>query len=45
MTQFPQDPPPMPDGFMEAIQADPGAFADAMGGGMEAMQSHMEANP
>jgi len=49
MTQFPDmggaNMPPMPDGFMEAVQADPGAFADAMGGGMEAMQAHMEANP
>ena len=44
-TQFPNDFPPMPDGFMEAIQADPGGFAGAMGGGMEAMQAHMEANP
>ena len=44
-TQFPNDFPPMPEGFMEAVQADPGGFADAMGGGMEAMQAHMEANP
>ena len=44
-TQFPNDFPPMPDGFMEAVSADPGAFAGAMGGGMEAMEAHMEANP
>jgi hypothetical protein len=45
MTQFPNDYPPMPAEFMDAVAADPGAFADAMGGGMEAMQTHMEANP
>ena len=31
MTQFPESFPPMPEGFMEAVQANPGGFADAMG--------------
>ena len=46
MTQFPDmggaNMPPMPDGFMEAVQADPGAFANAMGQGMEAFGNAMQ---
>ena len=35
-TMFPNDPPQMPPDFMDAVMADPGAFASAFGEGMEA---------
>ena len=41
-TMFPNDFPPMPQEFMDAVMADPGAFAGAMGEGMEAFGSAME---
>ena len=41
-TMFPNDFPPMPQEFMDAVMADPGAFASAMGEGMEAFGSAME---
>ena len=40
-TQFPMNHPPMPPEFMEAVQADPGAFANAMGQGMQAFGEAM----
>ncbi|MEC9069405.1 MAG: hypothetical protein VYC02_05035, partial [SAR324 cluster bacterium] len=41
-TMFPNDFPPMPQEFVDAVMADPGAFAGAMGEGMEAFGSAME---
>ena len=41
MTMFPLPVPPMPDGIIDLVSANPEGFADAMGSGMEAMTTAM----